>query len=95
MDSLAVLSFIFGMGLLTWSAMLMSAANGASRLSLWARPEYTPARSIAIRAVGAGFVVFGVVLLGPAIGIASSAIGLATFVPGVIIIALHNRRLEG
>ena len=95
MDSLAVLSVIFGMGLLTWSAMLLSAANASSRPSVWTRPEHTPARSTAFRAAGAGSVVFGVILFGPAIGIGSTAIGFATFVPGAIIIAMHNRGLQG
>ena len=89
-----MLSIIFGMGLLTWSAMLLSAANGTQRLSVWARPEHTPRRSMATRAAGAGFVVFGAILLAPAIGVGSTVLGMTTFVPGSVIIAMHNRRLD-
>lgn len=66
-------------------------ANQRSRIPFWNNAEKIPAGTVAMRAIGAGFIVLGMVLLGVNAWWAPFVIVLAGPIVALIVIAIHNR----
>lgn len=68
-------------------------ANEARRIPFWRNADIVPAGSIALRAIGAGLLILGTVLLAPAGWYLPLVVALAG--PGAALLAIHthNRRV--
>lgn len=66
-------------------------ANRRSRVPFWRNAEKIPAGTVAMRVIGAGFIVLGIVLLGVNAWWVPFAIVLAGPVVALMVIAIHNR----
>lgn len=90
-----------GAALWWWSIHLTLGAYPREPVSYWATPRKAPRRAVASRAVGIGLTVFGVGMMPRLIEtqpwaaalIAGGAIIALIWVPYVIAIAAHNRRV--
>ncbi|WP_308798981.1 hypothetical protein [Agromyces silvae] len=77
-----------------WSMRMLLDANPDRFIPYFGNPERLPRWSLALRAIGAGLVVYGVGTLAADIGMWSVAIVLLATLPPVVWMHRHNRRLE-
>ena len=93
MSTFAILLTVAGLTLFFSALAVTLRANPRSRIPFWRNAESVPTGSVALRAIGAGFIVFGAVL--------SSAGGwwwpliVVILGPGIalVVIAMHNARV--
>lgn len=86
-----ILIAVAGLVLFHTALAITLRANPRSRVPFWRNPVTIPTGSVAMRAIGAGFIVLGVVLLGVNAWWAPFVIVLAGPVVALIAIAIHNR----
>lgn len=92
---------VVGAALWWWSIHLTLGAYPRERVSYWANPRKAPRRAVASRAVGIGLTVFGVGMMPRLVEtepwaaalVAGGAIIVLIWVPYVVAIAAHNRRI--
>ncbi|MEV8252923.1 hypothetical protein AB0O95_03035 [Rhodoglobus sp. NPDC076762] len=84
---------IVGAALLFWSIAATIRANSATRIPYWTRPEVIPRGSIITRSLGVGLIVVGAVATVSPGGFWISALVVALFLPGLIMIPVHNHRV--
>lgn len=84
---------IVGAALLLWSIAATVRANSTTRIPYWTRPEVIPRGSIITRSLGIGLIVFGAVTTVSPGGYWISALVVLLFLPGLIMIPVHNRRV--
>lgn len=80
--------------LFAFSLILAIRANPNTKLPYWSRPKHAPGSSVALRAIGVGLQVFGLVMLAPVDGL-WLVLPLTTVLMFPIgIQAAHNRHVE-
>ncbi|WP_010204127.1 hypothetical protein [Salinibacterium sp. PAMC 21357] len=84
---------IVGAALLLWSIAATVRSNSTTRIPYWTRPEVIPRGSLITRSLGVGLIIFGVVITISPGGYWISALVVLLFLPGLIMIPLHNRRV--
>ncbi|ANJ27348.1 hypothetical protein [Agromyces aureus] len=90
----AWLSVIVGVGLLTWSVLVVSLANTGARLPYWRNAERTPGRSLGLRAAGVALMILGTGVLSSTLSYWAVAVVLAAFIPGIALLIWHNQALS-
>lgn len=93
MNVFAILIAASGMLLFLASLTMALRANATSRIPFWRSPAVNPPGSIAMRAIGAGLLVLGAILLSTTAG--WWALVILAVIPAVTVLALvaHNRRI--
>ncbi|MEL0625791.1 hypothetical protein V6245_02400 [Salinibacterium amurskyense] len=84
---------IVGAALLLWSIAATVRANSTTRIPYWTRPEVIPRGSLIARSLGVGLIVFGTVTTVSPGGFWVSALVVLLFLPGLVMIPVHNRRV--
>ncbi|CAO1653922.1 hypothetical protein NYA9BBAC_02635 [Salinibacterium sp. NYA9b] len=84
---------IAGGAMLLWSIAATVRANSSTRIPYWTRPEVIPRGSIITRSLGVGLIVFGVITAASPGGYWVAALVVLLFLPGLIMIPVHNRRV--
>lgn len=68
-------------------------ANPATRIPFYRNADAVPARSLALRATGAGLIVFGAAMLSTSAWYWPLAIVLAGPIAALLVIAFHNKKV--
>lgn len=80
---------------LFYTALMMTLrANSARQVPFWRNAEVIPSGSTAMRAVGAGLLVFAIVALGTVTWYWAFVIVLLGPVGAAVVIGVHNRRVR-
>ncbi|WP_157428061.1 hypothetical protein [Agromyces salentinus] len=90
----AWLSAIIGVGLLTWSVVVVSRANAGDELPYWTNAARTPRRSMGLRVAGVALVILGTGLLSPTLSYWAVAIVVGAFLPGIALMIWHNQAVS-
>ena len=92
MNVFGILLTAAGLVLFSTALAMTIRANGGRRIPFWRNAEVVPRGSVAMRSIGAGFLVFGAVLLSADAGWWALLVVLIAFGVVLLRISLHNSR---
>lgn len=93
MNPVSLMIIAVGIALLVTSTLWMTRAYETERLPHWGNPPGAPRRAIALRAVGAGILVLGVVTMASDV-VQVMALMVLGLLPSTLVHIAHNRRVS-